>query len=855
MIRVLKPLFCSSKLGWKLSPAVSEARSGVTLIELMVYMTILSIVTIGVMQMLIGIQKTNVDTINRADQFAASDLALRRVQVKLGNTDNVEVVDLKSGDRACLRLKTYKPRPRSGYYFNGHNQYIRTSGNRSDFFGLTGPASRTVSVWVKPDHDMTGDRTVLIWGRGVNRAFGIDLGEATGGSGSGGSGTGPLKWTPHVRLSSHSNLSAAKCPSLAVTGQPAVTHTEWHHIAVSYSNTNGGLINPQTTKVYIDGKPQTTEYRQCSTSGATPASIDTANDTLFIGRNRAHRETAFKGHISDVRIWNRALSPDEILALYQRTSEADANVGDLFAQLPLDRPTSDPIRDKGSWNVTSPGEFNHIDITQILRRGIADSVEDHFFCFIDDDGDRLFELWESESANKVPKEVGGTARQAREKDWTRQSDDIFVAAPSGFFQVVGRDPETVIANFAVGKGYAGSADLAEKTESRPLASTRSNKRPELCAIINNAIATPGSCANSFKAAFVAIDGYLQGHHGKLDIQHVTWSRTGEVYQASALPNIPTDIVATWYPKHGVMKFSSPTAKEDKYWDQAISQTLYRPIGRSSDASVTFNISLGRLAMFKNGKATYFDFKTSGSPLRFDDALVDAGSIQYCGLDGHLANISTKAEQEHLHATMMTGEFGSWQSGFIGGKVNSNYDFEWVTGTADEQKKFWQGDGKNGVPYDFYRHNTVSITAREFLEWDRAPDTQGNRRQNIVMPKLRNLTFWYTNWAAGKEAFSNSADMFTCDPAIGKVPVGKCEPVSSNPGDAVAIYGHKNRDGTWFSVPNGSYSCTPDSHHSICGFYIELNHATGKEPVSLGRQVTRDMGRFREFCQSADQTTG
>ena len=54
-------------------------RNGVTLIELLVYMTILSIVTIGIMRLVTEVQQSNINTVNRADQNAAAELALRRI--------------------------------------------------------------------------------------------------------------------------------------------------------------------------------------------------------------------------------------------------------------------------------------------------------------------------------------------------------------------------------------------------------------------------------------------------------------------------------------------------------------------------------------------------------------------------------------------------------------------------------------------------------------------------------------------------------------------------------------------------------------------------------------------------------
>ena len=81
-----------------------------------------------------------------------------------------------------------------------------------------------------------------------------------------------------------------------------------------------------------------------------------------------------------------------------------------------------------------------------------------------------------------------------------------------------------------------------------------------------------------------------------------------------------------------------------------------------------------------------------------------------------------------------------------------------------------------------------------------------------------------------------------------------------PGEGVAIYGHKDREGTWFSAPAEAQKCDATwehstREHSICGYYVEFEEPEGENPVKFAHQVTLDMGRFREFCQAADQPAG
>ena len=43
--------------------------------------------------------------------------------------------------------------------------------------------------------------------------------------------------------------------------------------------------------------------------------------------------------------------------------------------------------------------------------------------------------------------------------------------------------------------------------------------------------------------------------------------------------------------------------------------------------------------------------------------------------------------------------------------------------------------------------------------------------------------------------------------------------------------------------------------SYCGYYVEFEKLEGENPVKFAHQITLDMGRFREFCQSSGATGG
>ena len=60
------------------------------------------------------------------------------------------------------------------------------------------------------------------------------------------------------------------------------------------------------------------------------------------------------------------------------------------------------------------------------------------------------------------------------------------------------------------------------------------------------------------------------------------------------------------------------------------------------------------------------------------------------------------------------------------------------------------------------------------------------------------------------------------------------------GEGVAIYGHRNREGTWFSVPTEAQKCDAKREHSICGNYVEFEEPQGEKPAKFAHQITLDI---------------
>ncbi|NDB57998.1 DUF1565 domain-containing protein [bacterium] len=158
---------------------------------------------------------------------------------------------------------------------NGTNQYVDVP----NFNALNGLNSASISFWVKPS--VVSKPFITKWGTG--RLFevgsnGTSLSVIWRIGGSGGGGSAFSQVTPANTLSTGS----------------------WNHVVVVYNN-------PSST-VYVNGN------QIGSVSGAGGLLNTSVNDPLRIGWNNI--PNFYSGDIDDVRIYNRAVTSQEVLDLY-----------------------------------------------------------------------------------------------------------------------------------------------------------------------------------------------------------------------------------------------------------------------------------------------------------------------------------------------------------------------------------------------------------------------------------------------------------------------------------------------------------------------------------------------------------
>ncbi len=167
--------------------------------------------------------------------------------------------------------------------FNGFNDYVEITGYK----GILGSSAVTVTAWIKTIDTETG--AIIGWGApvpGQRFGFGVDFGR--------------------LRLEHHGGN---------IQGDTYMNDGGWHHVAVKVQE-NATISYPEVA-LYLDGKDDT---RQTTSSVAFNL---TAAEDVSIGRRPAYNDRLFLGQVDEVRIYNQALTQEEIAWLSGRTKAFD----------------------------------------------------------------------------------------------------------------------------------------------------------------------------------------------------------------------------------------------------------------------------------------------------------------------------------------------------------------------------------------------------------------------------------------------------------------------------------------------------------------------------------------------------
>ena len=175
--------------------------------------------------------------------------------------------------------------------FDGVDDYVNIDGFKGITADLTDPANPvqqpfTISNWVRTTSD-AGDTEMVTWGA------------------SSGSAT-RLTWRVHQgRLRTEHNAGNLR-------GNTYMNDGEWHHVALVV--TEGANLRPENTKLYLDGFADSTFSGTDTTYKLVP------EHDVRVGMGGPQNGRFFPGALDEIRIYDRALSTEEIRWLAGATS-------------------------------------------------------------------------------------------------------------------------------------------------------------------------------------------------------------------------------------------------------------------------------------------------------------------------------------------------------------------------------------------------------------------------------------------------------------------------------------------------------------------------------------------------------
>lgn len=172
------------------------------------------------------------------------------------------------------------------FYFDGIDDYVDCGNNKVFERGLR---ELTISAWVQPtqDHHESGFLGLIVGKWAFDKTkdqFAIFIND-------------------HNRLVM--SIGDGKEYGKGIYGAKSLKDRTWYHIV-------GKWQHPNTITLYINGKKDRTGQQE-GTTGMNPKS----EVSMKIGRQVITHNRPFKGHISSVRLYKRALSDTEVEELYK----------------------------------------------------------------------------------------------------------------------------------------------------------------------------------------------------------------------------------------------------------------------------------------------------------------------------------------------------------------------------------------------------------------------------------------------------------------------------------------------------------------------------------------------------------
>lgn len=796
-------------------------KSGFSLVELLVYITVFAVASIGISSMYIALQKHHVEVNQYGEYEGQKDFAHNLLKIGLKNAHSVEVSDVILNDSACLQLNKKYSTQRTGIRFDGAGRTIESIQP----INITGAQARSISFWVKAEKGQATENVILRWGETNARQFAVVL------------RNGYL----YVQLEG---------ALLGSNNGINFFDNSWHHVAITFPDeATSTVVSGTLLKQYIDGVLRDGNKFETSSSSWPLGNrfMRTSASKLLVGARDKNGTNPFKGGLSDLRLWNDVIQANEVSRIYNEERDStrtnyqgpDHNMIRYQAQVlrwpmfGLSSPQETSTFDSSGLN--NPGRLNNFDAGALMSFGNRKQQQSDKFCFFDNNSDGFFELWQG--SDETPQNP--TVNSA----WTRKTKDIFVPGADGFFKSVGSSPETVTANFAVGAAVRSDIVVAQKNVTSSFSNNIIAPVKALCAITPSDVFEAPTC--NVSEAYVSIVEGFDEKNDELTIPARTKQNNAFFTNYSRIENLPPTVNAEWNGITGVLRLytTDNSPQPAQIWNRAMRSVMLISTGKAYNPTKKVTFSLGEPAFEINGKFHFYDFVGADiRPYSFNRALsrVQQPDPKMCGLQPYLMTITSAEENEFVGKThSMLG----WPSAWIGARETEPGNWRWISG-PDNGTRFWSGHGGG---YPIIDDGTLDGVPTNLLMYRNAEDHFINNSQNEMAPiwaknvDTRNMR--YTNFALGQTG--NNVNEFQPKTTVSH---------SSKPAKYLSINGTPRGGNLWRSSALDAAYChfrrpaTP-AHEKICGHFREWGGMPNDPPVTSASSVSIDMEIHNQYCKT------
>ena len=237
----------------------SNALNGFTLMELLVAVTLATLVA-GISYAIFDYaQRSNVRIINTANLQADEQLAQTLIRTKLGVAEATSITSANGVDGACLSITNTERNTYTGFWFDGMSTYV----SDTDFFGVSGNNDRTISFWIWVPSNNASQGVIAKWGK-HNAA---DKNYA-------------------AMVNNNSRMLMDYSGNQMAATETELNNARWQHVMVTY----GGQHNDSHSKIFIDGVPiQNSTW--IDQDNLNTGSTSTDNDGFWVGARDASSNT------------------------------------------------------------------------------------------------------------------------------------------------------------------------------------------------------------------------------------------------------------------------------------------------------------------------------------------------------------------------------------------------------------------------------------------------------------------------------------------------------------------------------------------------------------------------------------